>query len=575
MAQLLSPRRHVRWQLIAPFAVLSIATAAVGTYMATSLVGGGVSDRFNAQLVEASRGTADAVARRERAHLEWLRSIAFTAGLPKAIQAHADDVEELVLPVTVNVGAELVHVLRPDGSVAFGVELADASTLTYRPSSFPASSWAPVASVLAASMDARGDKFAGVVTLGSDSWLVTAAPIPSANGSAGVAVVGTRLSTLARLARAESFADVVFFDAAALPLASTLTDRDGGSEAPAWLPPSVEAGALRDVEIGGRAYRLIAAPFEVRGARAGLTTVLLSTDLLAAVQDRTAGRMTTFFTIGFVLVVILGLAIAQQLTGAVSRLVGATRRVTNGDLTARAAVARDDELGELGRSFNVMTEALRDQLLGAVAALVSAIDARDAYTRGHSLRVGHLASLLGASLGLPPEECHHLEVGGYLHDVGKIGVRDHILLKPGDLSSDEREAIQSHPQVGLDILTSVGLPEPVLAGVYGHHERLDGSGYPRGLRGADVPIEARIVAVADFYDACITDRPYRKGMPVDLVLGILREEAEAGRLDGTVVDRMHAIAGGWERVWRNDERMSGFTLGHTAPATGLLVGSTV
>ncbi len=163
MARLISPRRHVRLQLVAPFAILSIATAAVGTYIATSLVGGGVGNRFDAQLVEASRGTSDTIARRETTHLEWLRSIAFTAGLPQALRTGADAVEELVLPVTVNVGAELVAVVRPDGGVAFGVELTDPSTLAYRPTSLPAASWEPVIAVLEGRTDARGDKFAGVV----------------------------------------------------------------------------------------------------------------------------------------------------------------------------------------------------------------------------------------------------------------------------------------------------------------------------------------------------------------------------------------------------------------------------
>jgi putative nucleotidyltransferase with HDIG domain len=223
-------------------------------------------------------------------------------------------------------------------------------------------------------------------------------------------------------------------------------------------------------------------------------------------------------------------------------------------------MGRADEIGELGRSFDRMTEVLSNQMLGAVAALVSAIDARDQYTRGHSLRVGHLAALIGSSLGLSQEHRHFLQVGGYLHDIGKIGVRDAVLLKPGRLEPGERESIQAHPAIGREILGSVGLPDAVIAGVVGHHERLDGSGYPLGLRGDELSIFPRIISVADIYDALITDRPYRAGMPLADVLAELRLEVERGHLDREVVATAHLVAPEWERLWRNDSRMSGFTL---------------
>ena len=207
-----------------------------------------------------------------------------------------------------------------------------------------------------------------------------------------------------------------------------------------------------------------------------------------------------------------------------------------------------------------MTDALRTQLLGSVEALVSAIDARDSYTRGHSLRVGHLAAELGVELGLSEAERHQLHVGGYLHDVGKIGIRDDVLLKPGALTDDERSIIQKHPGIGHEILSPVGLPQQVLAAVVFHHERLNGSGYPVGLKGKEISIYPRVVMVADVYDALVTDRPYRPAMPVDQALAILRKEALSGLLDPDIVVACDSVSDRWEKRWRSDEAMNGFSL---------------
>jgi putative nucleotidyltransferase with HDIG domain len=139
-----------------------------------------------------------------------------------------------------------------------------------------------------------------------------------------------------------------------------------------------------------------------------------------------------------------------------------------------------------------------------------------------------------------------LRVGGLLHDIGKIGVRDTVLLKPGPLTAEERRLIEQHPTIGLQILESAELPKEVLAIVGGHHERLDGSGYPLGLSAEEISVFPRITAVADVYDALTTDRPYRAGMTVEQALAILLKEAEAGQMDPEVVATMQRIASLWE-----------------------------
>jgi putative nucleotidyltransferase with HDIG domain len=193
-----------------------------------------------------------------------------------------------------------------------------------------------------------------------------------------------------------------------------------------------------------------------------------------------------------------------------------------------------------------MAERLERQHLATIGALASAIDARDPYTAGHSVRVGDLSADLGGAMGLPGPSLHHLRVGGLLHDIGKIGVRDTVLLKPGALTPEERKLIERHPTIGLEILASAELPQEVLEIVGGHHERLNGSGYPLGLGADELSVFPRITAVADMYDAITTDRPYRTGMTMSEALALLTRDAESGLIDPEVVATMHRIAKLWE-----------------------------
>ncbi len=172
---------------------------------------------------------------------------------------------------------------------------------------------------------------------------------------------------------------------------------------------------------------------------------------------------------------------------------------------------------------------------GVVRALSSAIDAKDPYTRGHSERVARVSVCLARKLGLPTEELNTLYLSGLLHDIGKIGVDDQILRKPGALTPEEFEHIKQHPQLGYQILSSVRQLEHVLPVVLHHHEAWDGTGYPHGLAGTAIPRLARIAAVADSFDAMTSDRPYRKGMSFDKLREIFR--AGAGhQWDAEVVD---------------------------------------
>ncbi len=170
-------------------------------------------------------------------------------------------------------------------------------------------------------------------------------------------------------------------------------------------------------------------------------------------------------------------------------------------------------------------ERLRRGYMESLTSIVAALEARDAYTRGHSERVALYAVRIGEEMGLSPERLTHLRDGGRVHDVGKIGIREDILNKTGRLSDEEYAHIQLHPGIGADILQGVEAFRHLLPMVLSHHERWDGNGYPQGLRADDIALEARITAVADCFDAMTSSRPYREPRTVDQALGIIREVA--------------------------------------------------
>ncbi|WP_020587707.1 response regulator [Desulfobacter curvatus] len=161
--------------------------------------------------------------------------------------------------------------------------------------------------------------------------------------------------------------------------------------------------------------------------------------------------------------------------------------------------------------------------VASIASLINALEARDKYTSGHSEAVTRLSIAIGTELGFSDTKLSRLQIAASLHDLGKIGVRDNVLLKPGKLTRDEFEHIQTHTIVVQDILKPLPGMEDVLVAASSHHERWDGTGYPYGLKGEDIPLIGRIIAVADVFDALISDRPYRDGMPTEKALWIISE----------------------------------------------------
>jgi HD-GYP domain-containing protein (c-di-GMP phosphodiesterase class II) len=227
-----------------------------------------------------------------------------------------------------------------------------------------------------------------------------------------------------------------------------------------------------------------------------------------------------------VFTLVIGFFFAKKLTQPVQELAAGAHRIATGDFSQRISVRSRTELGALGMSFNLMTDQIekfisdlqrsatenRELFLGTVKALAAAIDGKDPYTRGHSERVARFSVAIAQGMELDDEEIEKIRISALLHDVGKIGIDDNILKKPAALTDAEFEVMKGHPQKGFKIMSQIPAMREFLPGMYMHHEMINGNGYPQGLKGDEIPLMARIVSVADTFDAMTTDRPYQKAM---------------------------------------------------------------
>jgi putative nucleotidyltransferase with HDIG domain len=266
------------------------------------------------------------------------------------------------------------------------------------------------------------------------------------------------------------------------------------------------------------------------------------TSIDAAARAATREALLALGTValgGFVLAAFGSLWLARTLTDPIKRVAGDIATMTAardfGRTLEIAGTSR--ELDALATAFNELMGGLtaaeaetQSAYLGAIRALAAALDARDPYTAGHSERVSALSVLIARQLSLSEAEVDIIRLGALLHDIGKIGVADHILRKPGPLSADEFEQIRRHPGLGARILRKVPFLEPHLAIVELHHERPDGKGYPFGLLGDNIPLDARIVHVADAFDAMTSARAYRPARAAAVAL------VELQRYSGTQFD---------------------------------------
>jgi HD-GYP domain-containing protein (c-di-GMP phosphodiesterase class II) len=252
----------------------------------------------------------------------------------------------------------------------------------------------------------------------------------------------------------------------------------------------------------------------------------------------------------------VGLSIfsARRITSPLQVLAHSSRAIARGDFSQRVHVNTRTEIGELATTFNTMSDDLEQFVedlkraadenkalfMGSIQMLAGAVDEKDPYTRGHSDRVTRYSLLIAKEMGLDDDFLETLRVSAQLHDVGKIGIEDRILKKPGALTPEEFEIMKTHTTKGANILRPVPQLREMLPGIELHHEALNGRGYPYGLKGDEIPLLARVIAVADTFDALTTNRPYQKAFDNTETIRII-QNLSGQRLDPKGVAALLAL----------------------------------
>ena len=268
-------------------------------------------------------------------------------------------------------------------------------------------------------------------------------------------------------------------------------------------------------------------------------------------MQRTARWLAIF---AVVLSIGVGIIAARRITNPLEVLTESSHAIARGDFSQRVQLKSRTEIAELASTFNFMSEELehfiedlkraavenRELFMGSIQMLAGAVDEKDPYTRGHSDRVTKYSVLIAKEMGMPEEFQETVRVSAQLHDVGKIGIEDRILKKPGALTAEEFEIMKTHTTKGATILRPVAQLKDMIPGIELHHESLDGRGYPHGLKGEEIPLLPRIIAVADTFDALTTNRPYQQAHDSEDALRIIRS-VSGKRLDPTAVAALEAL----------------------------------
>jgi putative nucleotidyltransferase with HDIG domain len=269
-----------------------------------------------------------------------------------------------------------------------------------------------------------------------------------------------------------------------------------------------------------------------------------------------------FVSVVVLVAILFGYFFAVGISTPIRSLAASTRAISRGEFHQRTPVRGAAEISELAENFNLMAsdieeyieklkeaaEENRELFIGSIRMLAAAIDEKDPYTRGHSGRVAKYSTIIAQELKLSPEALDKLKIAALLHDVGKIGVDDRVLKKPGSLTPEEFEIMKTHTTKGANIMRPVSQLKDMLPGIELHHEHMDGRGYPYGLTGPQIPQMARIIGVADTLDAMTTNRPYQNAMDLDYALGRIKALAGSKFDEAIVIALESAVKAGKLRL---------------------------
>ena len=551
-------RFPIRMKITLPYIILALIIAMVGAYIVTQIVFDTIEERFTNQLLETGKIASEWVVKKEDKLLETLRLIAHTNGTAEALQdGNAEALREISLPILINDSVEALEILDTNGASMLSLRhraggLIEDYDVSRGDSTFQ--NWDIVNRVLDQQIDNIGDKYADIAKAAWGDYLYVSGPIRDQNQElVGVILIGDSLGKLAKEIREMTLSQVTIYDLDGIEITTTLIE--SGPKLNEEIVGEIIArqdgeSYLQEVNIANISYQEILAPLEVRsGADVGVIGTSLAKTFLVRASNITRFQIFAFAATAFLFIIAAGLFIADRLTKPLLKVVYASSQVAAGNLDITVTPRGNDEVSALARSFNQMVSSLKrskSDLIRAhedtvqaydrtIEGWCKALELRDNVTEGHTQRVTDLTIRIAREMGFNDEAMVHIRRGALMHDIGKMAIPDAILKKPGSLNSDEWNVMRKHPSYAYGMLNQISYLAPSLAIPYCHHEKWDGTGYPRGIKGEEIPLEARIFAVADVWDAISSDRPYRKALPPTKALQYI-EENRGRHFDPHIVD---------------------------------------
>ena len=541
-------RCPIKYKITVPYLLLTIVIALGAFLLVRRIVLETVDERYNNQLYEAGKLAASAMVNLETKQLDTLRLLTYTQGVAEAVQnGDADQLQTLALGIAINNQISAVEFLGQDGDLILAIrqsETLDSQQYLFEYESVSDyQNWSFVRAVLTEQIDDGGDKYSGYVDSEWGKYFYISGPIRNASDQlVGVILVGTPLSGVTRELREATLAQVTLYDFSGIPIASSFPGdvyipTVAGSLAQSILEQQETDSFRRNppqraLSSNGLNYGEIIGPWEARGGEDhGLIGTALAKNVLVNASLPSRMQIGGLIISAVILIVLLGFILSSFLTRPLTSLMHASQAVTDGDLSIKVPRETNDEIGVLAESFNTMLQSLKNSQQKMVETYdktlegwAKALELKDKETSGHTLRVTELTVALGQILNLPEDQLEHVRRGAMLHDIGKMGIPDQILLKPGPLDEKEWNLMRNHPAYAHEMLKDIPFLEPALDIPYCHHERWDGKGYPRQLKGKDIPLSARLFAIVDAWDALISNRPYHQGLHSEKAL----EEIRAG-----------------------------------------------
>jgi len=371
LSRLFSVFAGLRAKLIIPYVLLTLLIASVGVYVITRLVTSSVVERFNNQLLESSRVAGDGIVRQERTHLEDLRLMAFTEGVPEALVAHDPQaLKDLLFPLALNNDIQAVTVIDLNGIevITLAKHPVSGEYITSEAGDF--SQFGIVAEILANQQDGLGDKYAGLLVTSFGPYLFTSAPVRDSNGQLlGVMLAGTRLESLLAEIKSQSLADVVLLDKDGKVVATTFVEPETGF-GPVEINPGLfndtNSSITLDIELYGRNYKSTYSPLVVRQSETGILGVALASNFVVTTMATSRGTFSLIFAAATIATIVVGYLLAQSIARPILRIRSVSQAVAAGDLNQDTGVRGADEIGELASAFDIMTLRLRERTAEAV-----------------------------------------------------------------------------------------------------------------------------------------------------------------------------------------------------------------